>query len=105
VSRLQTHFGDEIVVEVPQGFIALSEPSKQFEALIVSGNLKHDGNPCMTWCVVNMAIEENKRWRSIRPMKINQRKRIDGGVAAIDALHKMLRTPYVAMSESQAEWI
>jgi phage terminase large subunit-like protein len=41
----------------------------------------------------NMAIEENN-WREIRPVKINQRKRIDGGVACIDAIKVMLATPY-----------
>jgi phage terminase large subunit-like protein len=34
----------------------------------------------MNMCVGNLAIEENS-WREIRPVKISQRKRIDGGVA------------------------
>ena len=85
VIKLQRHFGDELVDEVPQGFRRLSEPSKLMEALIVSGNLTHDGNPCMAMCMGNMGKEENA-WREIRPVKINQRKRIDGGVALIDAL-------------------
>ena len=88
VTRLQRHFGDELVIEVPQSFRQLSEPSKTFEALIVSGNLSHADNPVMTMCVGNLAIEEN-RWREIRPVKINQRKRIDGGVACIDAIKVM----------------
>lgn len=88
VTRLQRHFGDELVVEVPQSFRQLSEPSKTFEALIVSNNLSHADNPVMTMCVGNLAIEEN-RWREIRPVKISQRKRIDGGVATIDAIKVM----------------
>jgi phage terminase large subunit-like protein len=46
----------------------------------------------MTWCVSNMATEENA-WREIRPVKINPRKRIDGGVALIDALAKKQSAP------------
>ncbi len=92
VSKLKRHFGDELVTEIPQGFRRLSEPSKLYEALIVSLNLTHDGNPCQTWCVVNMAKEENT-WKEIRPVKVTQRKRIDGGVALIDALAKMTATP------------
>ena len=46
----------------------------------------------MTWCVSNTATEENA-WREIRPVKLNQRKRIDGLVALIDAIAKMLGTP------------
>jgi len=90
VSKLQRHFGDELVEEIPQGFRRLSEPSKLLEALIISGNLTHDGNPCLTWCLGNMATEENA-WREIRPVKISQRKRIDGGVALIDAIAKLQR--------------
>ena len=97
VSKLQRHFGDTMVEEIPQGFRRLSAPSKLLEALIVSGNLAHDGNPCMGWCLGNLAIEENA-WREIRPIKINQRKRIDGGVALVDALAKMIATPYEAAS-------
>lgn len=93
VTRLRRHFGDDLVTEVPQSFRHLSEPCKTFEALIVSGNLEHDGNPVMQMCVGNLAIEENS-WREIRPIKISQRKRIDGGVACIDAIKVMLLTPY-----------
>ncbi len=95
VTRLQRHLGDDIVMEVPQSFRQLSEPSKTVEALIVAGELKHDGNPVMQMCVGNTAIEENS-WREIRPIKVNQRKRIDGMVALIDAVKVMLLTPYEA---------
>jgi len=91
VNKLKRHFGDELAQEVPQGFKRLSEPTKLLEALVVSGNLTHDGNPCMAWCLANMAIEPNP-WREIRPVKITQRKRIDGGVAAIDGLERMTAT-------------
>jgi phage terminase large subunit-like protein len=90
VTRLQRHFGEELVTEVPQGFRMLSGPSKTLEALVVSQNLRHDGNPVMTMCIGNMGKEEN-HWREIRPVKLTQRKRIDGGVALIDALCTMER--------------
>jgi phage terminase large subunit-like protein len=92
VTRLQRHFGDEMVVEVPQGFKYLSEPSKQFEALIHAGLVRHDGNKCMAWNIANLAIEEND-WNEIRPVKFDQRKRIDGGLAAIIALSRAIRVP------------
>jgi phage terminase large subunit-like protein len=92
VSKLKRHFGDELVQEVPQGFRSLSEPTKLLEALVISGNLAHPANPCLDWCLANMAIEENA-WREIRPVKMAQRKRIDGGVATIDALKRMLAAP------------
>lgn len=91
VTRLQRHFGDNLVIEIPQGFRSLSEPSKRLEALVVSGRLRHDGNPVLAWCIGNVAIEEN-RWQEIRPIKITQHKRIDGAVAIIDALAVMSTT-------------
>jgi len=101
-SRLQRHFGDELVTEVPQGHRHLSEPCKVFEALIVSGNLKHDGNPVMQMCVGNMGKDENS-WLEIRPVKLNQRQRIDGGVACIDSIKVMLLTPYEGESAYATE--
>ena len=91
VSKLKRHFGDEFVEEVPQGFKRLSRPTKTLEALVVSVNLRHNANPCMAWCMANMAVEQNA-WREIRPIKISQRKRIDGGVALIDGLERMTAT-------------
>jgi phage terminase large subunit-like protein len=68
----------------------LGGPSKTLEALVVSRNIAHDGNPVMAMCIGNMGKEEN-RWREIRPVKLSQRKRIDGGVALIDAICTMDR--------------
>lgn len=91
VTRLQRHFGEALVTEVPQGFRMLSSPSKTLEALVVSRNVAHDGSPVMAMCVGNMGKEEN-HWREIRPVKLSQRKRIDGGVALIDGICTMERT-------------
>jgi phage terminase large subunit-like protein len=90
-TRLKRHFGDELVTVVPQSFNFLNKPSKTLEALVVSRNLAHDGNPVMTLCMGNMAKEENP-WRLIRPIKMSQRQRIDGGVALIDAIWAMQNT-------------
>lgn len=92
ITRLQREFGDEMVIEVPQGFRHMSEPSKTLEALVVTRNLAHDGSPVMAMCVSNMGKEENT-WREIRPVKLHQRKRIDGGVATIDMIKTMQVTP------------
>jgi phage terminase large subunit-like protein len=88
ITRMQRQFGDDMAVEVGQSFRVLSEPSKTLEALVVTGNLAHTGNPVMTMCISHMGKEENK-WQEIRPVKMHHRKRIDGGVACIDALKMM----------------
>ena len=86
VNRLEATFGADLVTEVPQGFKPLSSPSKTLEALVLSGHVRHNRNPVMTMCVGNMGKEEN-HWREIRPVKLSPRKRIDGGVALIDAIY------------------
>jgi phage terminase large subunit-like protein len=88
ITRLQRELGDELVVEIPQGFRHLSEPSKQFEALILSQRLRVRPNPMLDWNVANVGIERNK-WDEIRPVKLAQRQRIDGVVALVDALATM----------------
>lgn len=92
VTRLQRDLGEDVVVEVNQGYRTMNDPSQTYEALVVSQNLSHDGNPVMAMCVVNMGKEENN-WREIRPVKLSQRKRIDGGVALIDAIYMMGKMP------------
>jgi phage terminase large subunit-like protein len=84
VTRLQRELGD-LVVEIPQGFRYLSEPSKQLEALVMAGRLRVAPNPMLDWNVAHLAVEHNK-WNEIRPVKVNPRQRIDGCVAIIDAL-------------------
>lgn len=91
VSKLKREYGEDFVEEVPQSFSRLSEPTKLLEALVVSSNLTHDGNPCMAWNISNMGVEENT-WREIRPIKLTQRKRIDGGVALIEGLEGLCAT-------------
>ncbi len=89
--RLTDHFGEDLVTVVPQSFKILNKPSKTLEALVVTENVAHDGNPTMAMCMGNMAKEENA-WREIRPLKLSQRQRIDGGVALVDAIWALLNT-------------
>lgn len=92
VTRLQTHFGPEKVIDIPQGFRHLSEPSKILEALVMAARIHHDNNKVMNWCVSNVGKEESK-WGDIRPVKLNQRKRIDGIVAVVDAIRVSTLVP------------
>jgi phage terminase large subunit-like protein len=76
-------------VQVDQTVRNMSEPAKLFEALVVAGRLSHDGNPCMSWCVSNVAVREDKKG-NIFPFKPSQRKRIDGMIAALIAISRLL---------------
>lgn len=73
------------MVEMRQGFASLSEPSKEFEKLVVSRKLRHGANPVARWMVSNVAKQEDPAG-NIKPSKKHSRQKIDGVVAAIMAL-------------------
>lgn len=78
-----------VMVECRQGFKTLSEPSKEFEKLIVSKALRHGGHPVMRWMVSNAAVTEDAAG-NIKPNKKGSSERIDGVAAAIMALSRAL---------------
>lgn len=79
-------------VEVRQGPRTLSAPCKVLHALTKAGRVHHDGNAAMTWCIANAAVKEDEN-ENIRPVKTNPKKRIDGVVAAVTALSRLMVLP------------
>ena len=73
------------MVEVRQTVLSLSEPMKEFEALVLSGRLRHDGNPVLTWMVSNVVAHLDAK-DNIYPRKARLENKIDGAVAVIMAL-------------------
>ena len=73
------------VVPIRQGFMSLSEPTKEFERLVVSGKLAHGGNSCLTWQANNVTVRHDPAG-NIKPDKGQKTHKIDGIAAAIIAL-------------------
>ena len=73
------------VVPIRQGFMSLSEPTKEFERLIVSGKLAHGGNSCLTWQANNVTVRHDPAG-NIKPDKGQKTHKIDGIAASIIAL-------------------
>ncbi len=77
--------GDGIeVVGFGQGFGSMSSPSKQLEGLIVSGKLRHGGNPVLSWMASNASVKVDAAG-NIKPIKPphGSSDRIDGVVALV----------------------
>jgi len=73
-------------VEFGQKLINFARPTAEFESLIIAGNLRHNGNPLLTWQVGNVMVKEaGGLMRPIRPLRGDHRT-VDGVVAAIMAL-------------------
>jgi phage terminase large subunit-like protein len=89
------------MVEVRQGYASLSGPSKLFEALVRSRRIRHDGNPVMRWCVANCEVASDPAG-NIKPVKpggvAQGTRRIDGVVAAVTALSRLMVLPDRAAS-------
>jgi phage terminase large subunit-like protein len=72
------------LVEFGQGFQSMSPAIKIFETKLIEGTMRHDGNPCLTWCAANVvAVEdaaENRKYDKSRSVG-----RIDGIIAAVMA--------------------
>ena len=86
VQNIQNETGVELV-EFTQTTANFAGPTKQFEDLVVSQKLHHDGNPLLSWQARHCVVKEDADG-NIRPMrpKLGDHRTIDGIVAAIMAL-------------------
>ena len=72
-------------VAFQQGFKSMSPAVRELETIIMEGKLKHGNNPCLNWCMSNVAIERN----ATNERKFAKRKsigRVDGAVALLMAI-------------------
>ena len=85
------------LMEVRQGYKTMSEPMKQLMALVLSKLLEHYGNPVLTWNAGNTAAESDPTG-SIKPNKEKSKEKIDGIVATLMAIHRVVSTPAIKSS-------
>jgi phage terminase large subunit-like protein len=80
--------------EIPQTVAKLNYASQEFEKLIVSGKIEHDGNPVLDWQIGNVDVYTDTSG-NIKPKRPEHGdfRTIDGVAAAIMALDRCLRAP------------
>lgn len=78
-------------IAFPQTIQHFTEPTKEFERLILSRGLRHNGNPILTWQAGNVSVrtDANGNIRPVKPPQGDPRK-IDGIVAAIMGLARSM---------------
>ena len=74
-----------------QGFVSMSMPTKTLEAEILSKNIIHNNNPCMNWCMSNIALQEDPAG-NIKPSKKASKAKIDPVVSLVMSLGSHLTT-------------
>ena len=77
------------MVEILQNVKNFSDPMKEFEALVKSGHLWHDGNPILTWMISNVTARVDAN-DNVFPRKERSENKIDGAVASIMALGRAM---------------
>ncbi len=88
-NRLRDRAGFK-TVEVLQNYKHLSEPCQVFEALVKGRRWIHDGHALLRWNVENVAVKRDDAGR-IRPVKPKRNaKKIDGVVAALMGLSRLM---------------
>jgi phage terminase large subunit-like protein len=70
------------MVEFRMNTANLSEPTKNLDALIRQGKVRHNGSPLLRWCLSNVVCKEDAAG-NIFPKKNNERLKIDPIIATI----------------------
>ncbi|HDR7998389.1 TPA: terminase large subunit [Bacillus cereus] len=97
VEEMEGYFGKEAMVPVAQGKQTLSSPMKLLGADLESKLVNYNNNPIDKWCLSNTAIDIDKNL-NIQPNKTkNQRRRIDGTAALLNA--------YVILQEKRNDYL
>lgn len=85
VDDMRNNFGQMCVEPVIQGKKTLSAPMKTLAAELDAKHIVYNNHPILKWCMSNVAVDVDKNM-NIQPCKTkNQRRRIDGFAALLDA--------------------
>lgn len=93
-AQIQTQLaGDGFeVVQFGQGYASMSPATKEFNRLWTGRKLRHGANPVLRWMAANVAAEMDAAG-NIKPSKAKSKERIDGIVASIMAVGRMMVVP------------
>lgn len=96
VEEMKGHFGAEAMIPIHQGKKTLSGPMHNLGADLKAKRIIYNNNPIDKWCLSNTSIEMDKNG-NIQPHKgTNQRRRIDGTAALLNA--------YVVLQDKMSEY-
>lgn len=96
VEEMEGHFGKEAMIKVHQGKKTLSGPMKSLGADLEAKRIVYNNNPITKWCLSNTSVDIDKNG-NIQPIKSNERRRIDGTVAMLNA--------YVVLQDKMQDYL
>ena len=74
---------------VPQGPTSLNDPTRKLLELVLSGKVRHGGNPLLRWTAENVTVTQDSNG-NIKPDKAKSTQRIDALAAVINAIQRAL---------------
>lgn len=92
------------IVKHAQTLMAMNFPCRAFEELILEQRLKHGNDPVLRWMVSNAAIIKDGA-ENIKVVKDKSGDRVDGVVATVMAIGRLLIAPEPAKSVYQSRGI
>lgn len=78
-----------LVVPIGQGFASLNDPTKELLKLVLRRGVAHGANPVLRWMADNVSVRTDPAG-NIKPDKSKSTERIDGIVALVMALARLL---------------
>lgn len=76
-------------IKIPKVTKTFSPAMKELEAAILSGRFHHDGNPILSWMIGNVISKPDAN-ENVFPRKQNNFKKIDGAVALLMGISRVL---------------
>jgi phage terminase large subunit-like protein len=73
-----------------QGFVSMSQPTKDLLRLTMSKQIHHGGNPVLRWMADNIVVDQDAAG-NVKPNKAKSREKIDGVVASVMALDRAVK--------------
>ena len=82
-----------VVFPMGQGYGSMSAPTKHLQELVLQRRLRHYGNPVLTWMADCLTVSQDPaaNLKPVKPERHRSSKRIDGMVALIMALDRLMR--------------
>jgi phage terminase large subunit-like protein len=81
-------------IEVRQGYMSLSEPSKKILTSVANCKLHHGGHPVLRWNASCLAtVEHNDNLMFAKPEREKSTSRIDGISALTNAMARAMLAP------------
>jgi phage terminase large subunit-like protein len=98
-----TNLGEDgfTMVDIGQGFASMAAPTKRLLELVLRGELAYDGNAVLRWMISNVIVKMDPAG-NIKPDKQKSREKIDGAVALIMAISRVMGA--TAAVDSEVVW-